>query len=229
MDLLPSKEELDAKYKYDPETGILYFKYHREQRYIGGPVGCLDRYGYLVTSINSKTVKVHRIIWKMVYREEPETIDHINNDRSDNRLENLQAVTAKENIKLRYKRTIRDGVYTEEYSINYHGGICKWVLIGNGDRSKKSFGCFDSLKEAQLWVNTYGLVNKNKIWDGKKGIVWHKLNNKWIVTVPRMLGGPKHLGYFKTHEEAYNELYDYFNNVGVPISSNCVRSTRSWS
>ena len=149
MDLLPSQEELNAKYRYDSETGILYFKHHRERRYIGRPVGGLDCYGYLVTSSNGKHVKVHRIIWKLVYNETPDTIDHINGNKTDNRILNLRSVTSSENVKSRFASLVIPGIYTRMYSIRYHKGISRWVV-----RSKrKHIRCFKTIDEAKEWVS----------------------------------------------------------------------------
>jgi len=43
----------------------------------------------------------HRIIWKLAHGVEPDFIDHINGDRSDNRLSNLRSVTVTENMRNR--------------------------------------------------------------------------------------------------------------------------------
>ena len=47
--------------------------------------------------INSKPYKAHRVIWKMVYGSDPHYIDHINGDRTDNRISNLRSVTKAQN------------------------------------------------------------------------------------------------------------------------------------
>lgn len=53
--------------------------------------GSKDKDGYLTLKIKGKRFKAHRIIWLLVYREWPESeLDHINRDRTDNRIENLR-------------------------------------------------------------------------------------------------------------------------------------------
>ena len=43
----------------------------------------------------------HRVIWKMVYGEDPIQIDHIDGDAANNKLDNLRSVDAFENMKNR--------------------------------------------------------------------------------------------------------------------------------
>ena len=69
-------------------------------RVAGGKIGG----GYILVSIRNKQYLAHRVIWKMFYDELPETIDHVNGDRADNRLENLRAATKAENLRNAFLR-----------------------------------------------------------------------------------------------------------------------------
>lgn len=53
--------------------------------------------GYLVTSINNKMEYVHRIVMTAFCGTSEKHIDHINMNKHDNRIENLEYVTQKEN------------------------------------------------------------------------------------------------------------------------------------
>lgn len=56
--------------------------------------------GYRVATINGKKILAHRAVWAFAYGSWPKLeLDHINGDRSDNRIENLRAVTFSENHK----------------------------------------------------------------------------------------------------------------------------------
>lgn len=74
----------------DYEAGLVYWK--RPQRGIkfGLPVGTLTSEGYLKFQFKKTQTYVHRVIWAMFYNEWPKNIlDHINQERADNRVVNL--------------------------------------------------------------------------------------------------------------------------------------------
>ena len=91
---LPTKEELDKLYLYDPKTGILTGK--RYGKIVGYRTG---KGQYLMVNIKRKNYQIHRIVWRMMTGEDPAelVIDHRNLDKTDNRWENLRAITAGDN------------------------------------------------------------------------------------------------------------------------------------
>ena len=96
---LPTLEVLHAMFDYEPDTGHLIRKTSRSQARAGDIAGCLDKQsGYFTVSVQNCNYRSHRIIWKMAHGVEPgQTLDHINRDRTDNRIANLRQVTQKEN------------------------------------------------------------------------------------------------------------------------------------
>ena len=79
-------EEID----YDPSSGIFVWKRQSHGRK-SGPVGTKRKDGYKVIMVNGKQWLAHRLAWVLHHGEEPPAvIDHINRDKSDNRIENLR-------------------------------------------------------------------------------------------------------------------------------------------
>ncbi len=96
-----TQERLKELMDYDPLTGVFVRKTAPGRRVkVGDVAGCDDGYGYLCIWIDGKKYKSHRLAWLYVYGEfPPDSIDHINGVRYDNRIENLRAVTNQENTR----------------------------------------------------------------------------------------------------------------------------------
>ena len=104
---IPSQEYLHECFFYDPDTGLLTWRPDRPEshfarpnvlglyrsRYAGWVVKAKTQAGYIVASLDNRKHYAHRIIWKMMTGEEPETIDHIDRDPANNRWANLRAAT----------------------------------------------------------------------------------------------------------------------------------------
>jgi len=97
---LPSVRELVKTFKYDKETGVL------TRIRTGKSYTKPNNAGYLVCYYKGVQYRVHRIIWKMCTLKDPgnKTIDHIDNDTTNNRIENLRlANQAEQNYNKRRK------------------------------------------------------------------------------------------------------------------------------
>ena len=58
-----------------------------------------NKHGYKVTKINGKQERVHRIVMEAFHGKSDLTVDHLNMNKQDNRLENIEYVTVVENTK----------------------------------------------------------------------------------------------------------------------------------
>lgn len=123
---LPSADVLRQLLDYDHRTGDLVWKHRDASAFTSTPthsaealakqfntswagkraLGALDSVGYRSGRLLSSQVRAHRVIWKMVYGYEPKLIDHINQDKTDNRLCNLREVDKAMNSLNRKKKRI---------------------------------------------------------------------------------------------------------------------------
>lgn len=114
-----AKESIDATklrelFDYDPETGLFkwlrrdlhWFANSRSQgtwntRYAGTPAFThVTRKGYLEGILLRTHIFAHAAAWAWVHGEwHPEDMDHINGDRTDNRIVNLRAVSRRDNMR----------------------------------------------------------------------------------------------------------------------------------
>lgn len=124
---------------YNPNTGLI----NRIDRKNSN--GSFDKYGYLILKIKGGKFKAHRIAWFLYYGEMPSMeIDHINRNRTDNRICNLRLSDRKLNVNnIEYKPNPNTGV-VGVYIDKFTKGLKK---IYTTRLDKKTYR-FKSLEEA---------------------------------------------------------------------------------
>lgn len=117
-------------FDYDPSTGVVTRLVCTANRHVvGEPVGSSGARGYLQATIHSKKYPLHRLIWMWMYGKwPPQMVDHIDRDRTNNRLSNLRCVTHAENChnQGRGRRNWSDyiGVSWDKSRCLWTSGIC---------------------------------------------------------------------------------------------------------
>ena len=134
----------------DTTTGVISWKVGGKNRKINTPINSFMKTGYLRVGLRlngkCRSFKQHHLVWFFHTGEWPsEQIDHINNIKTDNRIENLRLATDQQN-----KRNVfRRGDYTSQYK-----GVCwskqmkKWKAKIKTDDKSLHLGYFTSEVEA---------------------------------------------------------------------------------
>ena len=98
-----TQSELKSLLTYDPDTGRFTWQTGRRAGHLADTTRVL---GYAVITVKNRMYKAHRLAWLYVNGCWPKTqIDHINHDRSDNRIANLRDVTCAVNHQNRHRNT----------------------------------------------------------------------------------------------------------------------------
>lgn len=144
---LPTPETLRKLLRYDPETGLLWWIKTNSQRAPAGSVaGCLSkRTGYVSVGVNGKRMRAHRVVWMMVYNEIPSEIDHIDGDRSNNRIENLRLVSRSGNNQ---NRGVQRNNTSGATGVSFDSYRSRWAARIQSNGKQISLGRFHSFNEA---------------------------------------------------------------------------------
>ena len=140
-------EKLRELLHYDQETGIFTRKVSTASRVkVGDVAGSLDGAGYLNIRVCSRKHQAHRLAWLYIHGSWPkDQIDHINRNRSDNRIANLREVTNKQNNQNKSKRSDNTSGHS---GVCWHKRISKWQVKIRHNYKQISLGYFTTLEEA---------------------------------------------------------------------------------
>lgn len=131
------------KKKFEYRDGNLYWREgngRKSGKLIGGGKGL-----YKVCCINKVSYYQHRIIFLFHHGYMPRYLDHINNDRHDNRIENLRAVSAREN---QHNRSINKNSTSGVKGVCWHKPAGKWIAKMRCDSKMHYCGLHDNISDA---------------------------------------------------------------------------------
>jgi hypothetical protein len=108
--------------------------------------GSVNGEGYLLIKLQRRSYKAHRLAWLYVCGVWPEDqLDHINRNRSDNRISNLREVTNKQNLQ-------NAGKYSHNTSghsgVSWHKQRSKWVAQIKHNHKVIHLGYFTNIEDA---------------------------------------------------------------------------------
>jgi hypothetical protein len=178
---LPPIDLIRRLYSYDPETGRFTFierdrgMFSSENRMNDYNRRRLGKYGdtylnngyrrlFIATKKHrSEIFSAHRIAFLLCHGFCPEIIDHINGDRTDNRIENLRPSSVSENSKNR--RMNKNNRYGHTGIRRTRNGK-RWVVQLNIAKKQTHLGTFDTLEDA---IKCYESAKANDGYDSSHG------------------------------------------------------------
>ena len=163
------------------------------------------------------------------------TVNHINMDKSDNRLENLEYLSTADNT----REAIINGKMNNKYTTTLLGSyLHKGRYISNLtiDGICYNLGSYDTAEEAHekymFYLNRYRKTNKlpdyiniNKT-SLIRGVDFHKASNKWRVRLEQL--DNKYIGIFKTEEiaERVSKICFFMFDRGIKIDDELKKKIR---
>ena len=161
---LPPIDLLRQLLRYERESGKLFWLPRRAEHFTSGYRGidahCASwntRYagreagspsgqrGCIAVAFMGTKVLAHRAIWAMETGEWPDTIDHIDGNPGNNRVENLRNVTQQENMKNMVMPACNTSGHVGVAWMKHRG---KWRAFISVSDKQTHLGCFDNKEEA---------------------------------------------------------------------------------
>ena len=102
---------------------------------------------YLRVFVDGKPRSLHRMIYLWHHGHLPKTLDHIDGDRANNKIENLREATQQQNCLNRKHHSNSKSPYKNVY---WHQAMNKWTVVMQVDRSRKQLGYYDDVELADL-------------------------------------------------------------------------------
>jgi hypothetical protein len=162
---LPTKERLSELFEY-VDGGMLRRRVSAGNQKAGTVTsGKKEECGYCRILVDGGHYLFHRIVWRLIYGDEPEFIDHINNIRNDNRIENLRRVDKSSNSQHQLMQINNSSGF---FGVSWYKRHEKW-RVGICVNSKSiTVGYYGSIKDAVLAYNEkcnelHGEFGKSKI------------------------------------------------------------------
>lgn len=159
MKSLPSRQYLNTILSYDPATGELTWKsrplsHFKDQRgcstwntmFAGKPAfTATDRKGYRVGAINNEGQRAHRVIYMLMTGSDPDQIDHIDGDPSNNRWTNLRSLPGGLNQKnMKRPRNNQSG----HIGVFWREDKQRWLAYITSDKKRINLGHFEDINDA---------------------------------------------------------------------------------
>lgn len=140
-------EYLRGLVEYNPDTGHITYLQRTEEDFLGStnPTKSAEYFnktfagqralttkngaGYHCGSVGGVHTMAHRVAWVLHHGHEPDVIDHINGDRTDNRICNLRSVSSRGNARNSGVRTNSPNVITGIIDAKPKAWGARWRVV----------------------------------------------------------------------------------------------------
>lgn len=145
--------------EYNPDTGVFAAaKTHGTLWRQGKVVGHKNKAGYITITLLGKVRKAHRLAWIYVYGEDIDgyEIDHINGDKSDNRICNLRISSHQQNMfNMKKKSTNKSGVK----GVHFDKRCNKWRAQTSINKKRVHIVLFNTIESAEKAIREFMVAN----------------------------------------------------------------------
>lgn len=202
-----------------------------KRRFIKGKLikGSLNENGYRLTTLRKssigRTFKFSQLVAMAFLNHKPNgmkmVVDHINGDRSDDRVKNLRIVTNRENCSNLFRRD-RANLSSRYTGVSWSIKDNAWRVGMQYDKINYNLGAYATeLKASDVYQEALdkiknGTFNPNdykaKFSSKYKGVTFDKYSNKWIAqtTINKRR---KYIGIYKDEESAHRAYQSYKNAI----------------
>jgi hypothetical protein len=134
---------------FEYRDGALYWKIKPCRRDpIGTKAGHFDLVrGYTSINYQRKRYYLHRIIFLMQHGFLPAEIDHIDGNKTNNKIENLRACSHSENG---FNKAAQSNSKSGVKNVSWSKIRNKWIVFIKSNNKQKNIGGFDDLELAEL-------------------------------------------------------------------------------
>lgn len=158
-----SQPRLQELLCYDEHSGLFTWRIHAGNRMANTAAGSVCKKGYVDISVDGKSYRAHRLAWLYVHGHFPiGVIDHINGNKSDNRITNLRDVTNARNL-LSYRKTNQNN---SSGFIGVHKNHNGWRAEITVHSQNINLGTYPTKEDASIAYVAAKLFYEKKRWVG---------------------------------------------------------------
>lgn len=132
---------------FEYRDGHLFRKFSKGSSKKGKLAGNEFNRGYRQVGIDKKSYLVHRVIFLMHHGYMPEFIDHVDKDKTNNRIENLRPATKSQNA---MNCDLRKDNTSGTRGVTWDRDRKKWISQIQINNKHKFIGRFQSLEDAKV-------------------------------------------------------------------------------